>query len=92
MTRSASFLSVAVKDEIGEKVQSTRIYSVFAAWARANGERVWSAKGFASAMSERGYLKVKSSVIHWLDICLTASEIDFEEKPPPHPGENDDGG
>lgn len=79
------FLSVAVKDEIGEKVQSTRIYSVFAAWARANGERVWSAKGFASAMSERGYVKVKSSVIQWLDIRLIASEIDFEGPECPAP-------
>ena len=84
------FLNVALRDEIGSRVQSSRLYSVFAAWARASGERVWSAKGFSVAMGERGYRKVQNNVIQWLDVKLVASEIDFEEAPPPHPGEADD--
>jgi len=61
----------------GHREQSSRVYEVYVAWARAAGEREWSARGFSQAMSERGY-QIKHSNVNWfLDIALTKSAADF---------------
>lgn len=83
------FLEAAIAAAPGERVRSSALYDVFAAWARASGERVWSAKGLTLAMKERGFQALRSNGMQWRDIRLTASVFDFEDIPP-HPHRDDD--
>lgn len=71
------FLDACTKQDLGKRVQSTDLYSVYEAWANANGEAVWSAKGFGGAMQERGIARKKSDVVFWLDLSLTKGVADF---------------
>jgi len=59
------------------------------AWARSSGNTEWKGKGFAAAMSQRGFKRSKSSVVYWLDIRLIKSVNDFidhEGRPLRHDG------
>jgi putative DNA primase/helicase len=84
------FLDAAVVPAPGERVQSTRLHEVFAAWAKATGENVWSNKGLSRAMKERGFGLLRSHVSQWLDIRLTKSVSDFADgDATPHPSYGD---
>lgn len=71
------FLEACIVADPGHREQSSKLYEVFQAWARASGEREWSARGFAQAMSERGYHIKHSNVNWWLDVRLTKTINDF---------------
>lgn len=71
------FLGVATKPSIGKRVQSTELYRVYAAWAKANGEAEWTPTGLGNALRDRGIPSRKSSVVYWLDLELVKSVLDF---------------
>jgi putative DNA primase/helicase len=76
------FLQTCIVAEPGHREQSSLVYDVFNAWATAAGERgsggkVWSPRGFAQAMSERGYSIKHSNVNWWTDIRLVRGVSDF---------------
>ncbi len=73
------FLDSCTRQAIGKRVQSSDMYNLFAAWAKSNGEAVWSAKGFGAALIERGMARKKSVNVFWLDVELTKSLADFVE-------------
>jgi putative DNA primase/helicase len=77
------FLSACVVANPGKRVQSSALYAVFVAWARANGEKEWALNGFSQAMTERGFQKKHSDVIWWLDIDLTRQASDFPSQVQP---------
>jgi putative DNA primase/helicase len=53
------------------------LHRTFCAWAKANGEREWSQRGFSDALTERGLHKTKSDTVHWLDVKLVKQAEDF---------------
>jgi phage/plasmid-associated DNA primase len=57
------FLNDCVEQVPGERVQTSTLYAVFAAWAQANGERIWKHNGFSRAMIERGFVSRSSASI-----------------------------
>ncbi len=71
------FLEACTRPTIGKKVQASDMHAVFSAWAKANGETVWSAKGLSAALKERGIAAKKSVNVYWLDIELTKGVSDF---------------
>ncbi|WP_131196874.1 DNA primase family protein [Lichenihabitans psoromatis] len=71
------FLEACTRQALGEKVQSSDFHAVFSAWAKVNGETQWTAKGFGSALLERGFVNRKSSLNYWLDVALTKQVSDF---------------
>jgi putative DNA primase/helicase len=80
--RSASdplgrFLSACLIESPGDRVQSSVLYQVFEAWCKSSGETAWKQKGFSMAMEERGYMRMQSSVMWFLDVKLTRSVNDF---------------
>jgi putative DNA primase/helicase len=77
------FLAACVAEIPGKRTQSSALYIVYVAWAKANGEHEWSANGFSQAMTERGYQKKHSDVIWWLDIELKRPASDFPSQPAP---------
>lgn len=78
------FLDLCVSAEPGGRVQASVMHRLFLAWAKASGEREWSAKGLAGAMKERGFRSKQSNFMFWLDCRLMRSEIDFADPAPPH--------
>jgi len=80
--RSASdplgrFLSACLVESPSDRVQSSVLYQVFEAWCKSSGETAWKQKGFSMAMEERGYMRMQSSVMWFLDVKLTRSVNDF---------------
>lgn len=84
------FTLECTRPAVDGRVQGSALYRLFLAWAKANAEREWSAKGLASALKERGWRSKHSNGTVWLDQKLTRSEIDFAPSPAP-PQEVDDG-
>jgi putative DNA primase/helicase len=81
--RSASdplgrFLAMCVVEaSAGERVQSSVLYQVFEAWCKSSGETAWKQKGFSMAMEERGFKRLHSNVMWFLDIKLIRYVHDF---------------
>lgn len=73
----ARFLRLCTVDDPESRVQSSKLYDVFAAWARAAGETEWKQKGFSNAMTERGFEKKASDGMQWLGLKLVRSVDDF---------------
>jgi putative DNA primase/helicase len=71
------FLTACVVADSGQRVQSSVMHEVFAAWCKVNDAREWTATGFGKAMRERGFRSKHSSVIWWLDVRLTKTVYDF---------------
>jgi len=86
------FLQQATHLAAGERVQASVFHRVFTSWARAAGEKEWSARGLSLAMKERGHQSIQSNFMWWIDLRLTKSELDFDPSPsaPPRwPGEDE---
>lgn len=93
------FLALCTAEAKGERVQSSKLYALFIAWARASGEREWTQTGFSKAMLDRGHSKVESHGMRWVDLSMTKDAADFDEPvagsgdgwQPRTPSEADDG-
>ncbi|MGQ0445949.1 MAG: DNA primase family protein [Beijerinckiaceae bacterium] len=70
-------LDACTRAALGERVQASDMHAVFSAWAKINGETLWSAKGLGAALRERGIAVKKSVNVYWLDIQLTKRAEDF---------------
>lgn len=70
------FLAACTRPAEGQRVQSSKLYALFVAWARAAGEREWSQMGFSKAMLDRGYRKIESHGMRWLDLETTRTPDD----------------
>lgn len=94
------FLALCTAEEKGERVQSSKLYALFLAWARAAGEREWTQTGFSKAMADRGHRKVESHGMRWVDLKMVKTPDDFAEEEAaadrfdsrPHPPFGDDDG
>ncbi|NJO54713.1 MAG: hypothetical protein HC829_07615, partial [Bacteroidales bacterium] len=71
------FLSQCTEPAPGDRVQSSALYAVFAAWCKANGEREWTSHGLGRALRDRGIRSKQSNFIYWLDIRLLRRADDF---------------
>jgi putative DNA primase/helicase len=60
-------------------VESSLLFNLFIAWAKANSGGEWSPLGFSRAMEDRGYEKITSNGVHWLDLEMTRSPADYAE-------------
>lgn len=74
------FLASCTAEAKGERVQSSKLYALFIAWARAAGEREWTQTGFSKAMADRGHRKVESHGMRWVDLTMTKSVDDFADE------------
>lgn len=92
------FLALCTRPEPGKRSQSSKLYALFIAWAKASGEREWTQTGFSKAMLDRGYRKIESHGMHWLDVEMIKQPLDFDEpdtidagrSPDPWQGDDDD--
>jgi putative DNA primase/helicase len=85
------FLELCVRRAPGKRINTTDLYLVFLAWAKASGEREWSHKGFSQAMHERGYISMQSNLMFWVDVELIKSAADFKGvEPDPLPADAED--
>lgn len=96
----ARFLKDCTIAEADGRIQSSLLHEVFVAWAKAAGEKEWSNKGLALAMSDKGIPKITSNGVHWMGLKLVRGSSDFVDDqgrvkrlrddgesdiPPPHP-------
>lgn len=73
------FLALCTAEAKGERVQSSKLYALFIAWARASGEREWTQTGFSKAMLDRGHRKVESHGMRWVDMSMIKNVDDFAD-------------
>lgn len=73
----ARFLNTCTAVDPSARVQSSRLFDVYAAWCKVAGEREWSPKGFSKAMLDKGLTKKPSNGVQWLGIRLVKSVDDF---------------
>lgn len=71
------FLTDCVEKEVGGRVQSTALYELFVAWARATGGPEWKHTGFTNAMIDRGFETKKSNAMFFLGIRAKKKVGDF---------------
>lgn len=71
------FLAACVALKAGSRVQASEMHRLHSAWATANGETQWSAKGLSQALRERQFQSKHSNVIWWLDVELIRQAGDF---------------
>lgn len=71
------FLSTACTLDAGLKVNSTKLFKVYEAWATWAGEKPWSQNGFSRALANKGFEKHQSSVIYFLGLGLKLDTDDF---------------
>jgi len=76
----ARFLRLCTVADPDSRVQSSKLYEVFVAWATAAGERAWSNKGLSNAMLEKGYEKKASDGMQWLGLKLIRQVSDFVDE------------
>jgi putative DNA primase/helicase len=60
------------------KVEAKTIYALYVAWAKAEGESVFSPKGFSRSLQDHGVVRQKSSSIFYLGIDLTRQVEEFK--------------
>jgi DNA primase len=73
----SNFLTLCTKPDPEGRVQSSVIYGVFCAWAKAAGEREWTQKGFSQALKAKGIASKASNGMFWLGITLTRTAGEF---------------
>lgn len=71
------FLAACTVLSPGDREQSSALHKLFVAWARANGEKEWTATGFGRAMRERGYTSHHSDVNWWVGVKAIRTINDF---------------
>jgi DNA primase len=74
------FLSLCTVHEAGSRVQSSVLHDLFCAWAQAAGEKPWSNKGLSKALTDKGFRKIASDGMHWLDLKMVRVPADFVDK------------
>lgn len=69
------------QDEHGKmveaRVEAKPLFELYVAWAKAEGEKVWSPKGFSKGLQDHGIRRHKSSGIYYLGINLSRAPEDF---------------
>lgn len=76
----ASFLRMCTVDDPGSRVQSSKLYDLFCAWAKAAGEMEWKQKGFSRAMKDRGFDNKQSNGMQWLGLRTVREVWDFVDE------------
>lgn len=76
----ATFLRMCTVEDSAGTVQSSHLYAVFCAWAKAAGEVEWKQKGFSAALKDRGFVKRKSSGMVWAGLRLVREVSDFVDE------------
>jgi P4 family phage/plasmid primase-like protien len=76
----SNFLRYCTALDPDARVQSSVLYEVFCAWAKAVGEREWQQKGFSVALKEKGLVSRASNGMHWIGIKLTKTKHDFVDE------------
>lgn len=71
------FLHDCTADKPGERSRSSVLFDLFKAWASATGAGDWTPQGFAKAMEDRGYERVTSNGVWWVDLAMTATQDDI---------------
>ena len=69
----ADFLAACVEEKRNAYVTATMLYAAYQAWSRANGVEAINLTRFGRILRERGFHKMKSGVMTYLDIDLTAT-------------------
>lgn len=59
------------------RVAGSDMFRLYTAWAKANGERVWSPKAFSRGLQDHGIVRLKSSGIFYRNIRLIKAPEDF---------------
>jgi DNA primase len=73
----AMFLRACTIEDPGGRVQSSHLYELFCAWAKAAGEAEWKQKGFSRAMKDRGFDNKQSNGMQWLGLRAVKEVCDF---------------
>jgi phage/plasmid-associated DNA primase len=73
----ARFLRLCTEADDKSRVKSSELHGVFAAWCKAAGEKEWTPVGFANAMEDKGFTKVRSDGMRWQGLRLTRAASDF---------------
>lgn len=73
----ASFLRLCTEADPDARVQSSHLYALFIAWAKAAGEAEWKQKGFSQAMKARGFDNKASNGMQWLGLKAIKQVSDF---------------
>jgi putative DNA primase/helicase len=73
----ARFLRLCTETDEKSRVKSSELHAVYAAWCKAAGEREWSPNGFADALSDKGFTKVRSDGMRWEGLRLVKFASDF---------------
>src|SRR3546814_21051273 len=60
-----------------ERVQSSHLYELFCAWAKAAGEVEWKQKGFSRALKGKGFSNKQSNGMQWLGLRMVRQVRDF---------------
>ena len=74
------FLATACTLNGAAKVNSTKLFKVYEAWAAWAGEKPWSQNGFSRALANKGFEKHQSSVIYFLGLDLRLGVEDFVDE------------
>jgi hypothetical protein len=74
------FLAACTRTAPGKRVQSSKVYEVFLAWGRLNGGVQWTQTMFSRALRLRGYKRLQSNVVWWLDLELTPTRWEGWER------------
>lgn len=71
------FLHDCTEDRPGgskdNRTKSSALFELFKAWVAATGGGEWQPQGFAKAMEDRGYERITSNGVWWVDIVATAT-------------------
>ncbi len=73
----AAFLRMCTAQEADARVQSSHLYELYCAWAKAAGEVEWKQKGFSRALKGKGFATKASNGMQWLGLRMTRQPSDF---------------
>lgn len=73
----STFLRTCTAHDPEGRVQSSQLYALFCAWAKAAGEKEWTNKGFSQALKGKGLVSKASNGIHWLGLTMVRKPEDF---------------
>jgi DNA primase catalytic core len=73
----AAFLRLCTEPDPEARVQSSHLYELYIAWAKAAQEVEWKQKGFSRAMKGKGFTNKASNGMHWLGLRMVRRVSDF---------------